>query len=175
VCKVDLVFCHVESSLACRSFHHFISPMPCGPIFWCMYIIEWYTRMPQTLKYIHLRHSVWVDYFVESESSCFTIKLNKFCRNYRPTLIDWIGSRAKAKAKEAEPAIGTTDSSDVLPTRKTVSSRRPTRVARYFLAQFTNTGQNIPNYHKIYQMSIKYTKCLQNRPNVYKVYQMSAK
>jgi hypothetical protein len=34
-------------------------------------------------------------------------------------------------------------------------------VARFFLVQFTNTKlpQNIPNGHKIYQMSIKWTKC----------------
>jgi hypothetical protein len=31
------------------------------------------------------------------------------------------------------------------------------RVARYFLVQYTNVGKYIPNYHKIYQMSIKYT------------------
>jgi hypothetical protein len=42
-------------------------------------VINWYIRMPQTLKYIHLRHSVRDDYFVESESSCFTI-LKKECQ-----------------------------------------------------------------------------------------------
>jgi hypothetical protein len=32
-----------------------------------------------------------------------------------------------------------------------------TRTARFFLAQHTKTGKNIPNYHKLYQMAIKYT------------------
>jgi hypothetical protein len=27
-----------------------------------------------------------------------------------------------------------------------------------FLAKITNTGKNLPNYHKMYQMSIKYIK-----------------
>jgi hypothetical protein len=30
------------------------------------------------------------------------------------------------------------------------------RVARFFLVQNTKTGENIPNYHKLYQMAIKY-------------------
>jgi hypothetical protein len=30
------------------------------------------------------------------------------------------------------------------------------RDARSFLVQYTQTGKNIPNYHKIYQMIIKY-------------------
>jgi hypothetical protein len=47
-------------------FHHAVRPIMSD-------VIEWYIRMPQLLKYIHLRHSVWVDYFVKSESSCFTI------------------------------------------------------------------------------------------------------
>jgi hypothetical protein len=29
-----------------------------------------------------------------------------------------------------------------------------TRVARFFLVQNTKTGENIPNYHKIYQIGI---------------------
>jgi hypothetical protein len=32
------------------------------------------------------------------------------------------------------------------------------RVARFFLVQNTKTGKNIPNFHKLYQMSIKYSK-----------------
>jgi hypothetical protein len=32
------------------------------------------------------------------------------------------------------------------------------RVARFFLLQNTKTGENVPNYHKLYQMSIKYNK-----------------
>jgi hypothetical protein len=32
------------------------------------------------------------------------------------------------------------------------------RVARFFLVQNTKTGKNIPNYHKLYQMSIKHNK-----------------
>jgi hypothetical protein len=38
------------------------------------------------------------------------------------------------------------------------------RVARFFLVQQTKKGKNIPNYHKIYQMSVK-------RPKVHKIYQ----
>jgi hypothetical protein len=33
-----------------------------------------------------------------------------------------------------------------------------TRVARFFLVQNTKTGKNIPNYHELYQISIKYNK-----------------
>jgi hypothetical protein len=40
-------------------------------------VINWYIRMPQPLKHISLRHSVWVNYFIESESSCFTIFFHK--------------------------------------------------------------------------------------------------
>jgi hypothetical protein len=29
-------------------------------------------------------------------------------------------------------------------------------VARFFLVQNIKTGENIPNYHKIYKMAIKY-------------------
>jgi hypothetical protein len=32
------------------------------------------------------------------------------------------------------------------------------RVARFFLVQNTKTGKNTPNYHKLYQMSVKYNK-----------------
>jgi hypothetical protein len=32
----------------------------------------------------------------------------------------------------------------------------PFRVARFFLVQNTKTGKIKPNYHKIYQMAIKY-------------------
>jgi hypothetical protein len=32
------------------------------------------------------------------------------------------------------------------------------RVARFFLVQNTKTGKNIPNYHELYQMDIKYNK-----------------
>jgi hypothetical protein len=32
------------------------------------------------------------------------------------------------------------------------------RVARFFLVQNTKTGKYIPNYHELYQMSIKYNK-----------------
>jgi hypothetical protein len=31
-----------------------------------------------------------------------------------------------------------------------------TRVARYFLAQYTKTVENIPKHHKLYQMAIEY-------------------
>jgi serine/threonine protein kinase len=33
-------------------------------------------------------------------------------------------------------------------------------VARFFLGQDTKTGKNVPNKHKMYQMVIKYPKCL---------------
>jgi hypothetical protein len=39
------------------------------------------------------------------------------------------------------------------------------------LPQFTNTGENVPNYHKISQVSIKYIKWPKNSPNVHKIYQ----
>jgi hypothetical protein len=32
------------------------------------------------------------------------------------------------------------------------------RVARFFLTQYTKTVKNIPNYHTITKMTIKYTK-----------------
>jgi hypothetical protein len=32
------------------------------------------------------------------------------------------------------------------------------RVARFFLTQYTKTKENIPNYHNITKMAIKYTK-----------------
>jgi hypothetical protein len=32
------------------------------------------------------------------------------------------------------------------------------RVASFFLVQHTKSGENIPNNHKIYQMTTKYTK-----------------
>jgi hypothetical protein len=41
------------------------------------------------------------------------------------------------------------------------------RIARFFLVQRTKTGENIPNNHKIYHMTTKYTKWLYNRPNVH--------
>jgi hypothetical protein len=46
-----------------------------------------------------------------------------------------------------------------------------TRVARFFLVQNTKTGKNIPNYYKLYQMSIKYNKRPLNWPSVHKIYQ----
>jgi hypothetical protein len=38
----------------------------------------------------------------------------------------------------------------------TMEGANQIRVARFFLAKYTKTGENIPNYRKIYQMSIKY-------------------
>jgi hypothetical protein len=32
------------------------------------------------------------------------------------------------------------------------------RVARFFLVQNTKKGKNIPNYHELYKISIKYSK-----------------
>jgi hypothetical protein len=46
-----------------------------------------------------------------------------------------------------------------------------TRVARFFLVQNTKTGENIPNLHELYQISIKYNKRPQNGLSVYKIYQ----
>jgi hypothetical protein len=43
-------------------------------------------------------------------------------------------------------------------------------VARFLLVQNTKTGENIPNYHKLYQMSIKYNKRPLNGPSVHKIY-----
>jgi hypothetical protein len=34
------------------------------------------------------------------------------------------------------------------------------RVARFFFVHDTETGKNVPNEHKIYQMVINYPKCL---------------
>jgi hypothetical protein len=42
----------------------------------------------------------------------------------------------------------------------TFSRTIPSRVARFFLVQFTNTVGNVSNNHKIYQISIKYIKWL---------------
>jgi hypothetical protein len=39
-----------------------------------------------------------------------------------------------------------------------------------FLGKTYQNGENLPTYHNIYQMSIKYTKWLFSRPNVYNVY-----
>jgi hypothetical protein len=40
------------------------------------------------------------------------------------------------------------------------------RVARFFLVQNTKTGKNIPNYHELYQMSIKYNNISGARPSI---------
>jgi hypothetical protein len=39
------------------------------------------------------------------------------------------------------------------------------RVARFFFVQHTKTGKNIPKTHKIYPISIKYTKWQYNLPS----------
>jgi hypothetical protein len=39
-----------------------------------------------------------------------------------------------------------------------VQSVQQPRVARFFLVQNTKTGKYIPNYHELYQMSLKYNK-----------------
>jgi hypothetical protein len=41
-------------------------------------------------------------------------------------------------------------------------------VARFLLVQYTKTGENIPNNHKIYQKATKYTKW----PNCHEIYQL---
>jgi hypothetical protein len=46
-----------------------------------------------------------------------------------------------------------------------------TRVARFFLVQNTKTGKNIPNYHELYQVAIKYNKRPYNGPSVHKINQ----
>jgi hypothetical protein len=59
-CKCTVVFHHVDSCLRYMSFyfvmifHHAMQPIMSD-------VIEWYLRMPQLLKYIHLRHSVRAD------------------------------------------------------------------------------------------------------------------
>jgi hypothetical protein len=40
------------------------------------------------------------------------------------------------------------------------------RVARFVLVQDTQTGKNIPNGHKIYQIAINYFQQQKKRPNV---------
>jgi hypothetical protein len=41
--------------------------------------------------------------------------------------------------------------------------------------KFTKLPQNIPNYHKIYQITTKYAKLPQNIPNYHKIYQITTK
>jgi hypothetical protein len=41
--------------------------------------------------------------------------------------------------------------------------------------KYTKLPQNIPTYYKIYQITTKYTKLPQNMTNVYKVYQIALK
>jgi hypothetical protein len=45
-----------------------------------------------------------------------------------------------------------------------------TRVARFFLVQHTKTGKIYPNYLKLYQMAINFTKWQRKRPNGLKNY-----
>jgi hypothetical protein len=47
------------------------------------------------------------------------------------------------------------------------------RVARFSLVQNTKTGKNIPDYHKIYQITTKYTRLPQNIPNGHKIFPMA--
>jgi hypothetical protein len=48
---------------------------------------------------------------------------------------------------------------------------RQTRVARFFLVQNTKTGEYIPYYYELYQMSIKYNNRPQSGPSVRKIHQ----
>jgi hypothetical protein len=41
---------------------------------------------------------------------------------------------------------------------RSIKRAMTSRVAKFFLVQYTNTGENITNYHKRYQTSIKYIK-----------------
>jgi hypothetical protein len=52
---------------------------------------------------------------------------------------------------------------------------RASRVARFSLAKHTKSGENIPKYSKIYQITAKYTKLQQNIPNYSKIYKIAAK
>jgi hypothetical protein len=78
VCKV-IVPCHctpkyfvmLTHSLMCHSISSCYFAMPRGAAI--SDVMVRYIRMPQTLKYIHLSHSVWVDNLIKSESRCFTI------------------------------------------------------------------------------------------------------
>jgi hypothetical protein len=40
------------------------------------------------------------------------------------------------------------------------SKQLSTRVARFFMVHDATTGKNVPNEHKMYQIVIKYPKCL---------------
>jgi hypothetical protein len=46
------------------------------------------------------------------------------------------------------------------------------RIATFFLSQYTQTGKNIPNNYEIYQKVVNYSKWPQNIPNSYETYQM---
>jgi hypothetical protein len=50
-----------------------------------------------------------------------------------------------------------------------------TRVARFFLVNIAQTGKNVPNQQKMYQINTKCTKLTQNVPNGHKMYQMVIK
>jgi hypothetical protein len=78
-------------------FHHVILPCHAAWYFWCNCLVY---CLPQTSKNIHLRHSVLVDYFVESESSCFTLY-----EKTRPPRLRWKGVRLKSWKKWRNEAV----------------------------------------------------------------------
>jgi hypothetical protein len=45
-----------------------------------------------------------------------------------------------------------------LDTLQEILQGKERRVARFFLVQNTKMGKNIPSYHELYQISIKYSK-----------------
>jgi hypothetical protein len=54
--------------------------------------------------------------------------------------------------------VGTTSKKSLLHISCLFLRKAAVRVARFVLVQNTKTGKNIPNYHELYQMSIKYKK-----------------
>jgi hypothetical protein len=52
---------------------------------------------------------------------------------------------------------------------------RTAQGCQIFLGATYQNGKNIPNNHKIYHITIKYTKCQWNIPNNHKIYQMASK
>jgi hypothetical protein len=60
------------------------------------------------------------------------------------------------------PGTGTAIVSIIIPLNVTnglaAANGLCSRVARFFLVKYTNTGENAPNCYKIRQMSIKYIK-----------------
>jgi hypothetical protein len=52
-----------------------------------------------------------------------------------------------------------------------VKKHPPDQGCQIFLGEYYPNRKNVPNEHKMYQMVIKYPKCLLNIPNGHKIYQ----